>query len=157
MSSAVEPWMEEPMRRFVHDAGVSLAIIAHPSGQVLGQMGFARAVDVMSACALAAAINASGAELGRMLEGKPFNGLHHPSASRQAYLVTAETARGPYLFLTVFDGTSSLGLVRVFFDEFRARFANAAPPAPAAPERALAADFEGDLHRNLAVLFGKAS
>jgi len=157
MNGAVETWMEEPMRRFVRDSGVSLALIAHTSGQVLGQMGFARAVDVMSACALAAAINASGAELGRMLDGKPFNGLHHPSAGRQAYLVTAETARGPYLFLTVFDQASSLGLVRVFFDEFRVRFAEAAPPAEAHPEPALAADFEQDLHRNLAVLFGKAS
>ena len=156
MSRAVEPWMEEPLRQFVRDSGASLALIANPSGQVMGQIGFTRAVDVMSACALAAAINASSTELGRMLDGRPFRGLHQPGASRQSYLAYDQTVRGPYLFLTVFDDASSLGLVRVFFDEFRVRFADAAPP-PEAPKPVLVADFERDLNRNLAVLFGKAS
>ena len=44
---------------------------------MLAQHGFARSVDVMSACALAAGIHASAGELGRMLDGTPFRGLHH--------------------------------------------------------------------------------
>jgi len=157
MSAVVEDWMHEPMRRFVQDAGVSLALIAHPSGQVLGQEGFARAVDVMSACALAAAINASSAELGRMLDGKPFGELHQPGRHRQTWMAGAETVRGKYMFLTVFNQDSSLGLVRMYFDEFRDALAKAAPPleTPAAP--ALGEHFERDLNRSLTLLFGKAS
>src|SRR4029079_19585529 len=62
--TAVEPWVEPPLKRFVDESRAVLALLLHPSGQVLAQYGFARAVDVMSACALAAAIHASSAELG---------------------------------------------------------------------------------------------
>jgi len=115
-----------------------------------------RAMDIMSACALAAAINASAAELGRQLEGKPFAGLHHPGTDRQVFLAEAQTQRGAYIFLTVFDQDSSLGLVRMYFDEFRANLANAAPPTVAAPDVMLGENFERELNRNLAMLFGRA-
>jgi len=44
---------------------------------VLAQSGFSRAVDVMSASALAAAIVASTGELARQLRQKPFAALSH--------------------------------------------------------------------------------
>lgn len=155
IKTSVEPWIEAPLRAFVADAGVLLALLLHPSGQVLAQHGFVRAVDVMSACALAAAIHASSAELGRQLEGKPFAGLHAGNA-RQLYIAEAETVRGPYIFLTVFDQASSLGLVRMYFQEFRATLAAAAPPPVAPQGPVLNANFEGELNRNLAELFGRA-
>lgn len=155
IKTSVEPWIDAPLRRFVDDAGVVLALLLHPSGQVMAQHGFSKAVDVMAACALAAAIHASSAELGRQLEGKPFSGLH-AGKDRQVFLAAAETARGPYIFLTVFDQGSSLGLVRMYFDEFRVNLANAAPPTTAPPEVVLNANFERELNRNLAVLFGRA-
>ena len=46
--TVVEAWIEGPLKRFVDDAGAELALLLHPSGQVLAQHGFARAVDVMS-------------------------------------------------------------------------------------------------------------
>lgn len=67
-----EAWVEAPLQRFVDDAHVQFALLLHPSGQVLGQFGFTRAVDVMAACALGAAIHASAGELGRELDGHPF-------------------------------------------------------------------------------------
>ena len=151
---SVEPWIEQPLEAFVKDSGVVFALMCHPSGQVLGQHGFLRAVDVMSASALAAAIWASSAELGKTLDGKPFNELHAGS-SRQLFLARAETRRGPYIFLTVFDESSSLGLVRLYFAELKASLAQSAP-APEADRPVLAANFEGELNRNLAVLFGKS-
>ena len=51
--AAVEPWIEAPLRRYVDDARARLALLLHPTGQVLAQAGFTREVDVMSACALA--------------------------------------------------------------------------------------------------------
>jgi hypothetical protein len=153
--AVVEAWVEAPLKQFVDEARVLLALLLHPSGQVLGQHGFTRAVDVMSACALAAGIFASAGELGRQLEGKPFTGLHHAGRQRQIFLGQAQTPRGPYIFLTVFDSASSLGLVQIYFDELRARLAAAVPAAlPAEP--VLAQNFETELNRNLAVLFGRA-
>jgi predicted regulator of Ras-like GTPase activity (Roadblock/LC7/MglB family) len=152
--SAVEGWTEPPLKRFVDDAQVVLALLLHPSGQVIAQHGWTRAVDVMSACALAAAIHASASELGKQLEGRPFRGLHHAGPDRQLFLAQAQTARGPYIFLTVFDAGSSLGLVRLYFDEFCRDLAAATPPqVETAP--VLATDFERELNHNLASLFGR--
>ncbi len=154
--TVVESWIEQPLKRFVSDAGAELALLLHPSGQVLAQHGFARAVDVMSACALAAGIHASSGELGKLLDGRPFRGLHHVGRERQIFLAEALWPRGTYICLTVFGSESSLGLVRLYFDELVAALVAAAPKEtePAAP--ALAEHFERDLNRNLAVLFGRA-
>jgi len=154
--TSVEVWIEEPLRRFVDDSSVALALLLHPSGQVLAQYGFTRAMDIMSACALAAAIHVSAAELGKQLEGKPFSGLHHAGKERQIFLAEAQTKSGAYIFLTVFDERSSLGLVRLYFDEFRANLANAAPLPAETPQPMLNENFERDLNKNLAVLFGRA-
>jgi hypothetical protein len=152
-TAVVERWIETPLRRFVEDAQVLLALILTPSGQVLGQHGFSRAIDVMSACALAAAIHASAAELARQLEEKPFGGLHHAGAVRQLFLGSTATARGVLLCLTVFDEATSFGLVQLYFDELSTRLAAAAPAPSSAPPIVLAETFEEDLDRNLALLF----
>jgi hypothetical protein len=153
--AVAEPWVERPLREFVSDARVFLALLLHPSGQVLAQHGFTRAVDVMSACALAAAIQASSGELGKQLEGKPFGALHHAGKERQLFLAPVSTPANPYILLAVFDQQSSLGLVQLYFEEFRAALARAAP-GPAARGPVLATDFEGELNRNLAALFRRS-
>lgn len=153
--ATVEPWVEAPLKRYVDDARARLALLLHPSGQVVAQAGFTRAVDVMTACALAAAVHATASELGRQVDGRAFHGLHHAGAVKQLYLAPIETARGPYICLTVFDQESSLGLVRMFIDELRRELAVAAPPLAALRTPALAADFEHDLNQNLAALFGR--
>lgn len=153
--AVVEGWVEQPIKHFVDEARVRLALLLHPSGQVLAQHGFTRAVDVMSACALAAAIHASAGELGKMLEDKPFGALHHAGLERQIFIAPAETRRGQFIFLTVFDQASSLGLVQLYFEEFRTRLAQVAP-AREEVRPVLAESFERDLNRNLAALFGRA-
>jgi hypothetical protein len=56
----------------------------------------------------------------------------------------------------VFGSESSLGLVRLYFDEL-VKALNAAAPKDVAPVvPALAEHFERDLNHNLAVLFGRA-
>ena len=154
--TVVESWIEGPLKQFVTDASAELALLLHPSGQVLAQHGFARAVDVMSACALAAGIQASAGELGKQLDGKPFSGMHHVGRSRQIFLAEAASPRGAYIFLTVFGPESSLGLVRLYFNELVAGLAAAAPADTPQTVPALAEHFERDLNRNLAVLFGRA-
>jgi predicted regulator of Ras-like GTPase activity (Roadblock/LC7/MglB family) len=155
MRIAVEQWMEEPLRRFIDDSRVRLVLLLETSGRVLAQHGFTRSLDVMSACALAAAIHASAAEIGRQLDGTAFTTLHHPGTTQQIFLGELPTARGAYILLTVFDEMTSIGLVRLYFRELGARL-SAATPAPAAPTVAPSLiDFESDLNRNLAKLFGR--
>lgn len=153
--AVTEGWAEGPLRAFVDDARVQLALVLYTSGQVLGQHGFAKRMDVMSACALAAATHASASELGRQLEGKPFNGMHYAGKQKQIFLGHVETRRGPFLLFTVFDETASLGLVQLYFGEFRARMAEASPE-PVGETTPLNEHFEGELNRNLSALFGRS-
>ena len=152
--AAVEPWIEAPLRRYVDDARARLALLLHPTGQVLAQAGFTREVDVMSACALASAAHAAAGELGRQLDGRAFNGLHYAGPAKQMYLAPVSTSRGSFICLTVFDDDTSLGLIRIYFEELARDLAAAAAavetPVPAA---ALAGGFEAELNRNLAALF----
>lgn len=150
-----EAWVEAPLQQFVDDARVQFALVLHPSGQVLGQFGFTRAVDVMAACALGAAIHASAGELGRELDGHPFRELYHAGRDRQVFIGEAPTERGALVLLTAFDAESSLGLVQVYFRELREALRHAAPPMVETGP-ALDGNFEQDLNRSLAVLFGRA-
>jgi hypothetical protein len=148
-------WADAPLARFVTDARVQLAILMHPSGQVLAQTGFQRSLDVQTACALSAAVNATSGQLGTMIDGTPFRGLHYAGTVRQVYLGRLQVRDGDMVLLAVFDAESSLGIVQLYLPELQANIAAAAPPpAPDAP--ALPEDFERDLNRNLAHLFGRA-
>lgn len=155
MRTAVEAWVEEPLIRFIDDSRVRLALLLESSGRVLAQHGFTRSVDVMSACALAAAIHASAAEIGRQLDGNAFTSLHHAGQGRQIFLAELATPRGVHVLLTVFDDATSIGLVRLYFAELSARLAAAAPAPGPPPMSPGLVDFEADLNRNLAKLFGR--
>jgi hypothetical protein len=153
--STVEPWIEPPLKRYVDDARARLALLLHPSGQVMAQAGFTKAIDVMSACALAAAVHATAGELGRLVDGQAFRGLHYAGVEKQLHLAAIDTARGVYICLTVFDQESSLGLVRLYFDDLCRELAAAAPALATLRQPALASDFERELNQNLASLFGR--
>lgn len=147
-------WADAPLKRFVDDARLEHAILMHTSGQVLAQVGFQRSIDVQTACALSAAINASADHLGKMVDGHPFTGLHYGGKSRQIYLGLLQTPLSPLLLLAVFDTESSLGIVQLYLKELQAHVAAAAPVAES-ESPALAENFEADLNRNLAQLFGR--
>ncbi len=152
--SVMVGWADGPMRQYVDDARVQLAVLMHPSGQVLAQHGFAKRLDVQTACALSAAINATADRLGKMVDGAPFRGLHYTGAERQLHLAQLHVGDGLLLLLSVFDRESSLGIVQLYLSELHAALAASAPSDEDAPP-ALAEDFERDLNTNLAALFGK--
>ena len=107
--TVVEAWIEGPLKRFVVDAGAELALLLHPSGQVLAQHGFARAVDVMSACALAASLyrkarlSAGAAGLGAV----SFMQLEAPGGRICA------VGGGDLVLVVVAEPAVNVGLVRV--------------------------------------------
>jgi hypothetical protein len=91
-----------------------------------------------------------------MLEGQPFTALHYTGRDRQIFIGAAPAAAGTLLLLAVFDRESSLGLVQLFLEEFRARIAASVPASAFEGPPAMAENFERDLNRNLAQLFGRA-
>ena len=91
----------------------------------------------------------------RQLEGKPFSALHYTGKDRQIFLGAIPAQGVTLVLLAVFDRESSLGLVQLFLEEFKARVAAAPAVSPDQPP-ALAENFERDLNRNLAQLFGRA-
>ena len=150
----VEPWLATPLARFVRESGVRCALGLEPSGRVLAAHGFTRSVDVMSACALAAGIHATATELGRMVQHSPYDALHFRGAASQLFLSPLKADARLLIVLAVFDEETSLGLVRVCFGDLaKTAHGNVEAAPTAAP---LAADFEEELGRNLAVLFGRA-
>lgn len=154
MKRSVAPWLDEPLAEFVRQARVGMAVALEPSGRVLAQHGFTRSLDVMSVCSLVAAIHASGSELGRQANGAPFGPLHHGGEGRQLFLAPSAVVSRTVLLLVVFDERTSLGVVRHFFEEFsRALQDITERDLETAP---LTGDFERDLGRNLAMLFGRA-
>jgi hypothetical protein len=155
VTRTVEPWLATPLARFVREAAVRCALVLEPSGRVLAAHGFTRSVDVMSACALAAGIHATATELGRMVQDAPYGALHYRGAASQLFQSPLAVGGRVLVVLAVFDEETSLGVVRVCFGDLVAAAQGAngsAEPTPAP----LDADFEKDLGRNLATLFGRA-
>lgn len=152
---AVESWTLEPLTDFVREAAVRLVLLMTPAGQVLAQSGFSRAVDVMSAAALGAAIIASTSEMAKQLRQAPFAALNHQGQRHGIFLASCATARGPVVALVVYDlDVSSVGLVQLFFEQLAADLA-AASPKDTVNKQVLAADFERELSNSLNALFGR--
>lgn len=152
--SVMVGWADGPLKRYVDDARLQFAVLMHTSGQVLAQQGFQSRLDVQTACALSAAINATADSLGVMIDGAAFRGLHYAGQARQMHLAQLRVGGGLLLLLSVFDRESSLGIVQLYLDELRGALDATAPADEDAPP-ALAEDFERDLNTNLAALFGK--
>lgn len=152
---AVEPWTLAPLKAFVGEAGARLVLLMTPAGQVLAQHGFSRAMDVMSASALGAAIMASTGEIARQLNQPPFAALTHQGVRHGIFLGGISTGRGTIVALVVYDlEASSLGLVQLFFEQLATELDAASPKDPV-PKQVLAADFERELTDSLNTLFGR--
>ncbi len=152
---AVEAWMLQPLTKFVQEAGARLVLLMTSAGQVMAQHGFSRAVDVMSAAALGAAIMASTAELAKELGQSPFAALNHQGERHGIFLAGLPTGRGTVVALVVYDlDVSSLGLVQLFFEQLAGDL-QAASPKEGVSKQVLAADFERELSESLNTLFGR--
>jgi hypothetical protein len=151
-TTVVEAWTEAPLARFVIQSSARLVVVMTPAGQVLAQHGFARAVDLMSASALGAAIMASSGALAQQVGEKGFAALYHAGQRHGIHLAACDTPRGRLIVLTVFGKETSIGLVQLFFDEFVVALKQAAP-VDQPRKQILAADFENELNSSLASLF----
>jgi predicted regulator of Ras-like GTPase activity (Roadblock/LC7/MglB family) len=150
---AVESWTLEPLEQFIRESGARLTLIMTPAGQVMAQHGFTRAVDVMAAAALGAAIFASSGEIAKMIQAIEFSTLNHQGRNHGIFLGGFDSRRGRLVVLVVFGMDSSIGLVQLFFDDLARALVEACPAADTR-KPVLAADFERELDNSLASLFG---
>lgn len=152
---AVEAWTTEPLKRFIDEARARIVMLMTRSGQVLAQYGVHRAVDVMSASALAAGISASTAQIAELTRQGRFGSLSHQGREHGIFLSSCETPRGAILVLVVFGRETSLGLVELFYEQLVKDLQGAAPVEPVRGP-VLAEDFERELNRSLVDLFRKS-
>ncbi len=137
-----------PLQDFVRDSNVRLAVLINRSGQVLAQFGFEKVFDLVGVASLAAGINASSRALANQLGEEQFEHLHHTGMARQLFLGHFESAAGQLMLVTVFDDRSSIGLVRLFFEQFVWRIQNL-PSMDISRSTLSAVDFEAELETSL--------
>lgn len=154
LTRAVEQWLVEPVERFIDEAAARLTLVMTPAGQVMAQYGFTRAVDVMAAAALGAAIVSSTNEMAKLIGDGKFTALNHQGSRHGIFLGEFDTPRGRLLSLVVYGTDSSVGLVQLFFEDLVRDLVDACPIGETR-KPVLAADFERDLNESLNSLFGR--
>ena len=143
-----------PLTSFVRESGARLAVLINRSGQVLAQQGFEKVNDLVGVASLAAGINASSRALANQLGQERFEHLHHAGRMRQLFLGHFETGAGQLILVTVFDESSSIGLVRFFFEKLVGQVKEM--PAMDASRSTVKADsFEAELETSLDRFFSE--
>ena len=147
--------LRDPMREFIAETRVRVALLINGSGQVLAQHGFTRGYELVNVAALAAAANASSRMLAQLSGLVKWRHLHHAGTSRELFLAPIATPSEEVILVAVFDMESSLGLVQVFAGSLATRL-SALPEfqvrvAPTDVNR-----FEKDLEAGLSRVFPAA-
>jgi hypothetical protein len=112
--------LREPMHRFVRESRVRIVLLVNGSGQVLAQHGFTSSYEVMNVASLAAAAHASSRALATLSGAERWAHLYHGGRVRQLFLAPLRTPVEELILVAIFDGESSLGLVRLFYDSLEA-------------------------------------
>lgn len=140
--------LREPVRAFVRDARVRVALVVDASGQLLAQHGFTRGYEVANVASLAAAAHASARALAELTEAERWTYLHQVGRERQLFLAPFATPSEELILVAIFDDDSSLGLVLLYFDEFARRIGDL-PQFRTADTGGSAETFESDLEAGL--------
>jgi tetratricopeptide (TPR) repeat protein len=134
--------------RFVREARVRLLLLTEGSGRILAQHGFTRELDIAAFASLGAGIQSASRALAGVLGQPGFDQLYQGEGERQLFIGPLPTPAGELILLTAFGEETTIGLVRVHFDEFAREIAAidwtlAAPrPSGAQLEAALAAGLD---------------
>ncbi|HEX2168341.1 MAG TPA: roadblock/LC7 domain-containing protein [Longimicrobiales bacterium] len=137
-----------PIHVFVRESRARIALLVSGAGQVLAQHGFARGYHVMNVASLAAATHASSRALAELSGASRWEHLYHGGRERQLFLAPLRTPLGELILVVIFDADSSLGIVRLFYENLEREVA-ALPEFQQQPERADQSSFEQDLEAGL--------
>jgi hypothetical protein len=140
--------LRAPIQEFVRESRVRITILVNGAGQVLAQHGFARSYEVMNVASLAAAAHASSRALAELTGAQRWEHLYHGGVERQLFLAPLRTPVEELILVAIFDGDSSLGIVRLFYEALE-RDVAALPEFMVAREGTDQANFERDLEAGL--------
>lgn len=108
--------LRAPLRQFVRETRVRMAVLVDSSGQLLAQQGFSRGYEVTNVASLAAAANAAAGALADMAGARRWTHLHNEGKNQQMLLAPYETGGAGLILVAIFDRSTSLGIVRLFSD-----------------------------------------
>jgi predicted regulator of Ras-like GTPase activity (Roadblock/LC7/MglB family) len=111
------------VRHFVAISRVRAALLITSSGQVVAQHGFTRALDVSATATLAAGIHASSGALARLVGARGFHQSSGTAMGSRVFIGSISGFADDLILVAVLGPESTLGLVRIFFDELRAGLA----------------------------------
>jgi predicted regulator of Ras-like GTPase activity (Roadblock/LC7/MglB family) len=140
--------LRDPIQTFVRESRVRIALLVNGAGQVLAQHGFTRSYEVMNVASLAAAAHASSRALAELSGAGRWEHLYHGGQERQLFLAPLRTPVDELILVAIFDGDSSLGIVRLFYETLE-RDVSALPEFTAARQGTDQASFERDLEAGL--------
>jgi predicted regulator of Ras-like GTPase activity (Roadblock/LC7/MglB family) len=140
--------LREPVRAFVRDARVRVALVVDPSGQLLAQQGLTNGYEVANVASLAAAAHASARALAQLTAAERWNYLHQVGRERQLFLAPFKTPAEELILVAIFDDDSSLGLVLLYFEDFARRVGDL-PQFRTVDAGGSAETFEADLEAGL--------
>ena len=144
--------VKEPLHEFVRESRVRVAVLVTTSGQVLAQHGFTKSVEVVSVASLAASAHAAARALGEVTSAGRWQHLYSQGTRQQLLLSPFQLPAEELILVTIFDQSSSLGLVRLFCDRLAGSLAELPEFQTAAPLKA-AEHFEADLEAGLESIF----
>lgn len=104
--------------RLVREARLRLVLLTEGSGKVVAQHGFTREQDMAAFATLGAGIQSASRALAGVLGEPGFEQLHQGEGDRQLFLAPVRTPLGELVLLAAFGEESTIGLVRVHFEEF---------------------------------------
>lgn len=148
--------VREPMRVFVRDSRVRIALLISSSGQVVAQHGFSRSLDVSNVASLAAAAHSAARALAQLAGSPGWRHLHHRGTSHQLFVAPVAVPMDELILVAIFDDDSSVGLAQFFFDQLAVRL-RALPVFASAMPTADASAFERDLEAGIERVFWRES
>jgi predicted regulator of Ras-like GTPase activity (Roadblock/LC7/MglB family) len=146
--------LKGPMAEFVAESRVRTALLVSHSGQVLAQHGFTRPFDLTGVAALAAATHVSANALAGILGAGRWVHLHNAGSDNQLFLAPFGVAGQELVLVAIFDSSSTLGLVQLFFDRLVEAVGGVAGLVGARTSED-AITFERDLEDSLQVLLSE--
>lgn len=115
--------LREPIQSFVRESRARIALLVSSAGQVLAQHGFTRGYHVMNVASLAAATHASSRALAELTGARRWDHLYHGGRERQLFLAPLQTPVEELILVVIFDADSSLGIVRLFYEDLERKVA----------------------------------
>jgi predicted regulator of Ras-like GTPase activity (Roadblock/LC7/MglB family) len=112
--------MDRLLGSFVQETGVHCAVLVDRAGRRLTTAGETGELDGVAFASLAAADFSASGELATLLGEEEFTALYHHGAERSMYLTTVG---GPAILATLFDRTTTLGMIRLQLREITESFA----------------------------------